>query len=93
MLDGEQHNVAQRSLQFVSERMESSAVESFDYAYFSYHRGYYSAFTNSRMIKQAQVRCENMDKKGEPSLSGIDINIDEEIESDETPPVKRMPRF
>ena len=44
------------------------------------------------MIKRAQVRCENMDKEGEPSSSGIDINIDEETESDETPHVKRMLR-
>ncbi len=81
-LDGEERNVAQRSLQFVSESMESSAVESFDYANFSYHRGCYSAFTNSKMIKRAQVRCENIDKEGEPSsFIGIDINIDEETES------------
>jgi hypothetical protein len=39
------------------------------------------------------VRCENIDKEGEPSsFIGIDINIDEETESDETPPVKRMLR-
>ena len=81
-LDGEERNVAQRSLQFVSESMKSSAVESFDYANFSYHRGCYSAFTNSKMIKRAQVRCENIDKEGEPSsFIGIDINIDEETES------------
>ena len=87
-LDGEERNVAQRSLQFVSDSMESSTVESIEYANFSYHRGCYSAFTNSRMIKRAQVRCQNMDKEGLPSSSGIDI-IDEETESDETPPVKK----
>jgi hypothetical protein len=32
-----------------------------------------------------------MDKEGVPSSSGIDI-IDEETESDETPPVKKMLR-
>jgi hypothetical protein len=54
-------------------------------------RGCYSVFTNSRMIKRAQVRCQNMDKEGVPSSSGIDI-IDQETESDETPPVKKMLR-
>ena len=47
---------------------------------FSYHRGCYSAFTNSSMMD-----------KGVPSSSGIDI-IDGETESDETPPVKKMLR-
>ena len=34
------------------------------------------------MINRAQQRCQNMDKEGVPSSSGIDI-IDEETESDE----------
>jgi hypothetical protein len=42
-----------------------------------------SAFTNSRMTKRAQVGCQNMDKEGVPAYSGIDIIIDEEMESDE----------
>jgi hypothetical protein len=90
-LDGEEHSVAQRIFQFVSDSMENSTVESIEYANSSYHRGCYSAFTNSRMIKRAQVRCQNMEKEGVPSSSGIDI-IDEETESDETPPVKKMLR-
>jgi hypothetical protein len=47
-------------------------VENID-ANFSYHRGCYSAFTNSSMINQAQERCQNMDKEGVPLTSGIDI--------------------
>jgi hypothetical protein len=44
------------------------------------------------MINRAQERCQNMDKEGEPSSSGIDI-IDGKTESDETPPViKKMLR-
>jgi hypothetical protein len=44
------------------------------------------------MINRAQQRCQNMDKEGVPSSSGIDI-IDGETESDETtPPVKKMLR-
>ena len=42
-------------------------------------------------MKRAQVRCQNMDNEGVPLSSGIDI-IDEETESDETPPVKKMLR-
>jgi hypothetical protein len=38
------------------------------------------------MINRAQERCQNMDKEGVPSSSGVDI-IDGETESDETPPV------
>ena len=62
-LDGKERNVPQRSLQFVSDSMESSAVESIEYANLSYHRhrGCYLTFTNSNMIKRAQVRCQNMD--------------------------------
>jgi hypothetical protein len=49
-LDGEERNVAQRSLQFVSDSMEVSTVENID-ANSSYHRiSCYSAFTNSSMI-------------------------------------------
>ena len=43
------------------------------------------------MINRAQERCQNMEKEGVPSSSGIDI-IDGETESDETPPVKKMLR-
>ena len=43
------------------------------------------------MINRAQERCQNMDKEGVPSSSGIDI-IDGETESDETPPVKKILR-
>ena len=91
-LDGEERNVAQRSLQFVSDSMVgNSTVENID-ANFSYHRGcLYSPFTNSSMINRAQERCQNMDKEGVPSSSDIDI-IDEETESEETPPVKKMLR-
>jgi choline kinase len=41
----------------------------------------HSAFTNSSMIKRAQVHCQNMDRECVPSSSGIDINNDEETES------------
>jgi hypothetical protein len=44
------------------------------------------------MINRAQERCQNMDKEGVPSSSGIDI-IDGETESDGTPPVKKMLRY
>jgi hypothetical protein len=50
----------------------SSTVENIDANLSLYHRGCYSAFTNSSM----------MDKEGVPSSSGIDI-IDGETESDE----------
>jgi hypothetical protein len=74
-LDGEERNVAQRSLQFVSDSMELMEVArskiSMQISLY-YHRGCYSAFTNSSM----------MDKEGVPSSSGIDI-IDGETESDE----------
>ena len=62
-LDREERNFSQRSFQFLSGSKESSTVESIEQANFSYHRGCYSAFTNSSMIKRAQVRCQNMDKE------------------------------
>jgi hypothetical protein len=72
-LDGEERNVAQRCLQFVSDSMEVARSKiSMQISLFIYHRGCYSAFTNSSM----------MDKEGVPSSSGIDI-IDGETESDE----------
>jgi hypothetical protein len=43
------------------------------------------------MIDRAQECCQNMDKEGVPSSSGIDI-IYGETESDKTPPVKKMLR-
>ena len=43
------------------------------------------------MINRTQERCQNMDKEGVPSSFGLDI-IDEETESDETLPVKKMLR-
>jgi hypothetical protein len=75
-LDGEERNVAQRSLQFVSDSMEISEIS------LIIEVTCYSAFTNSSMTNRAQERCQIMDKEGVPSSSGIDI-IDEETELDE----------
>ena len=76
-LDGEERNVAQRSLQFVSDSISLSDLQTRAESNMQI-----SLYTNSSMIKRAQVRCQNMDKEGLPSYSGIDI-IDEETESDE----------
>ena len=87
-LDGEERNVAQRSLQFVSDSMErrkvawGSKISNMQISLYIIEVVTDSAFTNSSMIKRAQVRCQNMEKGGVPSYSGIDI-IDEETESDE----------
>jgi hypothetical protein len=66
-LDGEERNVAQRSLQFVSDSMEVALMK----LVITRH----SHFTNSSMINRAQQRCQNMDKEGVPSSSGIDIKL------------------
>jgi hypothetical protein len=86
-LHGEERNVAQRSLQFVTDSMERrkvarSKISNMQISLYIIEVVTDSAFTNSSMIKRAQVHCQNMDKGGVPSYSGIDI-IDEETESDE----------
>ena len=88
-LDGEYHDVARRSLDFVSDNVQNVETDNFEYANFSYHRACCSAFTNTISIKCARVRCQNRNNEDEASSSVADVS---ERESEEAQPAKKMLR-
>ena len=88
-LHGEYHDVAHRSLDFVSDNVQNVETDNIEYANFSYHRACYSAFTNTISIKRARVRCQNRNKEDEASSSVADVS---ERESEEAQPAKKMLR-
>ena len=89
-LDGEYHDVAHRSLDFVSNNVQNVETDNTEYGNFSYHRACYSAFTNTISIKHARVRCQNRNNEDKASSSSVaDVS---ERESEEAQLAKKMLR-
>ena len=88
-LDGENHDVARRSLDLVSDNIQNVETDSIECANFSYHRACYSAFTNTISIKRARVRCHKKNKEDEGSSYVADVG---EKELEEAQPAKKMLR-
>ena len=86
-LDGEYHDVAQRSLDFVSDNIQNVETDNIEYANFSYHRACYSALTNTICIKHARERCQNRNNEDKASSSVADVS---ERESEEAQPAKML---
>lgn len=88
-LDGIQREVAEKSLQFVSEDVERN-MDGADFESFSYHRGCYSRFTNATDIKRAKARRQKNGNEGEHSSSCVDVQ--DTLDLEDPQPAKKMLR-